>query len=62
MNIKEILQFLIDNEGSDIHIIPGSPCPSGSMDILSFPAGPQLLGPDQTEPWIFDLLSEEQKS
>ena len=61
MNIKEILQFLIDNEGSDIHIIPGSPLSIRINGILSFPAGPQLLGPDQTEPWIFDLLSEEQK-
>lgn len=61
MNIKEILQFLVDNEGSDIHIIPGSPLSVRINGILSFPAGPQILKAEQTEPWIFDLLSEKQK-
>ncbi len=61
MDIKEILQFLIDNEGSDIHIIPGSPLSIRINGILSFPAGPQLLAPEQTEPWIRALLSTKQQ-
>jgi twitching motility protein PilT len=61
MNIKEILQFLVDNDGSDIHLISGSPLSVRVNGILSFPAGPQLISAEQTQTWIFELLSEEQK-
>ena len=61
MTIQEILQFLVDNEGSDIHIIPGSPLSLRINGVLSFPAGPQAINPDQAQAWIFELLSEQQQ-
>ncbi|MFA6814492.1 MAG: PilT/PilU family type 4a pilus ATPase [Candidatus Pacebacteria bacterium] len=61
MNINEILQFLIDNEGSDIHIISGSPLSIRINGVLSFPAGPQVIQAEQAQDWIFELLSEKQK-
>ena len=60
MQIKEILQFLVDNQGSDIHIIPQSPLSVRINGLLSFPAGPQLLSPEQAQEWIFPLLTDEQ--
>ena len=62
MNIKEILQFLVDNEGSDIHIIPGSPLSIRINGVLSFPAGPQVIKADQAQAWIFELLNEKQQA
>lgn len=61
MTIQEILQFLIDNQGSDVHIIPSSPLSIRINGVLSFPAGPQPITAEQTQAWIFELLSEEQQ-
>lgn len=62
MNIKEILQFLVDNDGSDIHIIPSSPLSIRINGVLSFPAGPQAIKADQAQAWIFELLNEKQQA
>lgn len=62
MTIQEILQFLIDNQGSDIHIIPKSPLSIRINGVLSFPAGPQIIKAEQAQAWIFELLTEEQQS
>ena len=62
MKVQEILQFLVDNDGSDIHIIPESPLSIRINGVLSFPAGPQLLKADQAQAWIFDLLSDKQQA
>ena len=61
MQIQEILQFLVDNKGSDIHIIPQSPLSVRVNGLLSFPAGPQLLSSEQAQEWIFPLLTDEQR-
>ena len=61
MKIEEILKFLVDNQGSDIHIIPQSPLSVRINGILSFPAGPQVINAEQSKLWIFSLLDEEQQ-
>lgn len=61
MTIKEVLQFLIDNQGSDIHLIPHSPLSIRVNGVLSFPAGPQPLSPEQAKAWIDELLTEAQE-
>lgn len=61
MTIKEVLQFLIDNQGSDIHLIPHSPLSVRVNGVLSFPAGPQALSPEQAKAWIDELLTETQQ-
>lgn len=61
MNIQDLLQFTIDNNGSDIHLIAGSPLSIRVNGVLSFPAGPQPLLKEQVETLIFALLTKEQK-
>lgn len=61
MTIQDLLQFIIDNNGSDIHLIVGSPISVRVNGILSFPAGPVKLNRAQVETLIFGLLNEEQK-
>lgn len=62
MNIQDLLQFTIDNKGSDIHLIAGSPLSVRVNGILNFPAGPQVLNKQQVEALIFALLSPDQKA
>lgn len=61
MTIHDLLQFVIDNEGSDIHLIVGSPVSVRVNGVLSFPAGPVQLNKAQVEALVFSLLSEEQQ-
>lgn len=61
MKIQELMQFLIDNQGSDIHLIVGSALSVRINGILSFPAGPQALNKEQVEALVFSILTEEQK-
>ncbi len=62
MQIKDLLQFTIDNQGSDIHIIVGSPLSVRVSGVLSFPAGPQVLNKDQVESLIFTILTKEERA
>ncbi len=61
MQIQELLQFTVDNKGSDIHLVAGSPLSVRINGVLSFPAGPTILTKEQVEPLIFNILSPEQK-
>lgn len=61
MQIQDLLQFTIDNQGSDIHLVAGSPLSVRINGVLSFPAGPQVLNKEQAEALIFPILSNEQK-
>ncbi len=61
MQIQDLLQFTIDNQGSDIHLLAGSPISVRVNGVLSFPAGPQILNKDQVESLIFAILSKEQR-
>jgi twitching motility protein PilT len=61
MRIQEVMQFLMDNEGSDIHLIVGSPLSVRINGILSFPAGPQPLTKEQAEALILSVLTPEQQ-
>lgn len=61
MQIQDLLQFTIDNQGSDIHLVAGSPLSVRVNGILSFPSGPQVLNKEQVEALIFPLLDPEQK-
>jgi twitching motility protein PilT len=61
MTIQDLLQFIIDNNGSDIHLIVGSPVSVRVNGILSFPAGPVKLNKAQVEALVFSLLDEEQR-
>ena len=61
MQIRDLLQFTIDNQGSDIHLVAGSPLSVRINGVLSFPAGPTILTKDQVESLIFGILLPEQK-
>ncbi|HPS40713.1 MAG TPA: type IV pilus twitching motility protein PilT [Candidatus Woesebacteria bacterium] len=61
MQIQDLLQFTIDNQGSDIHLIAGSPLSIRVNGLLSFPSGPQILNKEQVESLIFAILSKEQR-
>lgn len=61
MQIQDLLQFTIDNKGSDIHLVAGSPLSVRVNGILSFPAGPEILTKDQAESLIFSILSPEKR-
>ena len=62
MQIQDLLQFTIDNQGSDIHLIAGSPLSVRINGVLSFPAGPQILTKEQVEVLIFSILSPAQQT
>lgn len=61
MKIQEVMQFLMDNEGSDIHLIVGSPLSVRINGILSFPAGLQPLNKQQVEALVFPVLTSQQQ-
>lgn len=61
MQIHDLLQFTIDNQGSDIHLVAGSPLSVRINGVLSFPAGPTILTKEQVESLIFNILLPEQK-
>lgn len=61
MTIQDLLQFVIDNDGSDIHLIVGSPISVRVNGVLSFPAGPVQLNQSQVEALVFSLLDEQQR-
>lgn len=60
MQMQDLLQFVIDNNGSDIHLIAGSPLSVRVYGGLSFPAGPVALTAEQVQALIFTLLDKEQ--
>lgn len=62
MQIQDLLQFVIDNKGSDIHLIAGSPLTVRINGLLSFPSGPQKLNNEQVEALTLGLLDEKQKA
>ena len=62
MQIQDLLQFTIDNKGSDIHLIAGSPLSVRVNGVLNFPAGPQVLDKEQIESLVFAILTPEQRS
>ena len=61
MQIQDLLDFIIDNRGSDIHLIVGSPLSVRINGVLSFPAGPQALNKEQVDALINPLLNPKQK-
>lgn len=61
MQIQDLLQFTIDNKGSGIHLVAGSPLSVRVNGILSFPAGPVVLSKEQAESLIFSVLTPEQR-
>lgn len=62
MQIEDLLQFTIDNKGSDIHLVAGSPLSVRVNGVLSFPAGPQVLTKAQVEALVFALLTPAQRA
>lgn len=61
MQIQDLLQFTIDNKGSDIHLVAGSPLSVRVNGVLSFPAGPTVLNKEQVETLVFSVLTPEQR-
>ena len=61
MQIQDLLDFIIDNKGSDIHLIVGSPLSVRINGVLSFPAGPQALNEEQVKALVEPLLDVKQK-
>jgi len=61
MQIQDLLQFTIDNQGSDIHLVVGSPLSIRVNGVLSFPSGPRILNKEEVESLIFSILSNEQR-
>lgn len=62
MNIHDILQVLNDNDGSDIHIVTGTPVMLRVNGKLVPLEGSPVLESKHTEALIHPLLTEEQKS
>lgn len=61
MNIHDMLQMLVEQQGSDIHIITGQP-PTLRIDGDLRPIqGAPVLDKDQAEALIVPLMSQEQK-
>ncbi len=61
MQMTDLLQFAIDNQASDIHLVAGSPLSVRINGVLSFPAGPTPLNREQAASLIFSILSPAQK-
>ncbi len=60
-NIFTALDQLINQEGSDVHIIPGSPLSLRINGKLIAPYGEAPLTADQTKALIFPIFTQEQK-
>ncbi len=61
MNIRELLQQVIDDQGSDLHLTVGAP-PVIRVDGKLRPlAGTEVLTPAGVESLVFSILSAEQK-
>lgn len=61
MNIHDMMQALVDAEGSDIHIIEGNvPVYRIHGDIVPVEGAP-VLNSEQTEKLIFPIMTQEQK-
>lgn len=61
MDIQKILDLLIENNGSDLHLMPGiSPTIRVDGELSALPSFPQLSRPD-VEGLIYSLLTPEQK-
>lgn len=61
MNIHDILSQLVQVEGSDVHIVAGSPPMLRVHGNLSAVEGAPVLNSKQTEALIYPLLTQEQK-
>jgi twitching motility protein PilT len=61
MQIQDLLQFTIDNKGSDIHLIAGSPISIRVNGVLSFPAGPTPLTTEHVQMLIMAILTPAQQ-
>jgi len=61
MNIHDILDMLVEQSGSDVHILTGMP-PTLRVDgeLRSIPGAPVLTG-DQAEALILPLMTQDQK-
>lgn len=61
MNIHDVLQMLVDAEGSDVHIVAGSPVMLRLNGQLRAVEGSPVLEAQHTEALIYPILSQEQK-
>jgi len=61
MTIHDILQYLIDQEGSDLHIVVGTPPALRIAGQLIPLQGADPINKEQAEALILPLLSQEQK-
>lgn len=61
MNIHDILDQLVSLEGSDVHIVVGSPVMLRVDGNLVAVEGSPVLTPEMAESLIFPLLTQEQK-
>lgn len=61
MNIHDMLQMLIDRNGSDLHVVVGMP-PMLRVDGALFPIeGAPILKKEHAELLVFPIMSQEQK-
>jgi len=60
-DIFTVMDYLVKEEGSDIHIVVGSPLALRINGELVFPFGSELLTEEQAQALIFPLLTQEQK-
>lgn len=61
MNIHDILQMLVDAQGSDVHVGVGSPVMLRINGQLTPVEGSPILESEHTEALIYPLLSQEQR-
>ncbi|MFQ5494155.1 MAG: type IV pilus twitching motility protein PilT, partial [Phycisphaerae bacterium] len=60
--INALLRFMVENEGSDLHLMCGAPAKMrihGDLHVMLIDGKPLLLTPDLTRGWIYEILDEE---
>ena len=60
--INALLRFLVEHEGSDLHLMCGAPAKMrvhGDLHVVLINGGPIILTPEMTRGWIYEILDEE---
>ncbi len=61
LDIMAVLDYLVQQEGSDVHIIAGSPLSLRINGELVFPFGQEPLTVEMSQQLIYPLMTQEQK-
>ncbi len=60
--INALLRFLVEHEGSDLHLMCGAPAKMrlhGDLHVILINGEPLILTPEMTRGWVYEILDEE---